>query len=1027
MSIFNNVLPLLLSLLCSLPLMGQSKQSAHFQHNKMQRVGVDIKPHQFFKSPSFLKGIDANDQFTSIKIIENKSGQHIKYQQAYKNIPVEGGIYYLHYHKNILSQGSGNIYPNIDIDTEPSISASTADKIAQRVARAHAAEHHHPIHDLQSNSPSLVIMDRNYPTFSGQYALAYKVNLQEMDGTSNETYYVDAHKGQVRFVENHICNHGVPSRGQSFYYGEVHFTSDSLGPEEFHLHDPDRNITIENGRSRSVYTGTSSNWNLVNETMDEVALDAMYATTQFHDMMDELYNWRGVDGLGSAMECRVDVNSGRDYVNAFWNGTRTSYGHGNCTYGPLATLSIVGHEFMHGVTDYTSDLIYFAESGALNEALSDIYGKFLEFRVDPMNFSWELDAITLLDPEANPFRDMSDPRRRNDPAYYGGEFWRSRGTRSQDNSYVHSNSGVLNYWFYLLSEGGIGSNEVGYDYNIPPLGMEKAAEILWMAQTSYLTPTSQYQDIFEATLAIAEDLYGKPSVEYDAVAEAWTTVGLFERAPAPLKDLAISNEQAFSFCLDDGTFDLEIEVTNTGEETWTAGSEILFNLNSIFDGISEDRTVLLTETIAPGETATLVVENYDEVGYTGEDLFCRITLIDSADENHTNNSATFFGELFPSENPALTQRSLTIRRRDCDTTITHVEIAVSNESCTPLASGSSLTVHLMASDIAGGNVQPLESFTFVTDRDLSSGSTDFFTTTLENNSNFHKINTWEIEGGDVNSLDTIVYTVNVLSTPTISSTSNILDFEPENNPGVYFWGGGAHSGIYEEEGNHVLFSFARDNGDDVSCRRGFESLFNQNSANNNHRSNWTTCVDLSEVEDPVVSFDLIQFRNEEATILADDNTAILKISYLDSSGEQVHYIMGQEEGEVVCNTIPLPPYFNDEITFEFFSKVGDSSNAITFDGDIQFLDNLFFGPRDLVDTEESLKLTEYRIYPNPATDQIRLEGVEDQEAVIYNSVGQVVLSGILNSGQVYIGNLESGVYFVQLSTSKIPTLRFVKM
>ena len=134
-------------------------------------------------------------------------------------------------------------------------------------------------------------------------------------------------------------------------------------------------------------------WDLTNEDQNEIALDAHYSTTAFYDMMNERYGWSGIDGLGGELVSRVHVN-GKYYVNAYWDGNRANFGNGDCDrYAPLTTLAIVGHEFMHGVTDYTSDLVYRNESGALNESMSDIFGKALEYYEDPQNFNWILGDI----------------------------------------------------------------------------------------------------------------------------------------------------------------------------------------------------------------------------------------------------------------------------------------------------------------------------------------------------------------------------------------------------------------------------------------------------------------------------------------------------------------------------------------------------------------------------------------------------------------------------------------------------------
>ncbi|MEZ4933141.1 MAG: M4 family metallopeptidase [Saprospiraceae bacterium] len=109
----------------------------------------------------------------------------------------------------------------------------------------------------------------------------------------------------------------------------------------------------------------------------------------------------------------------------------------------MTTLEVVGHEFTHGIVDYTSSLIYSNES-SMNESMADIMGKALEYESDPANFSWELGHSFHLSPEAKPSR-LDDPKSVEMPAYYGGEFWYDGGGVC--------NSAISSLWFVMLVDG----------------------------------------------------------------------------------------------------------------------------------------------------------------------------------------------------------------------------------------------------------------------------------------------------------------------------------------------------------------------------------------------------------------------------------------------------------------------------------------------------------------------------------------------------------------------------------------------
>lgn len=71
--------------------------------------------------------------------------------------------------------------------------------------------------------------------------------------------------------------------------------------------------------------------------------------------------------------CRNDSQCTSGYANAFWDGEQMVYGKGYASAD-----DVVAHELTHGVTQYGPNLLYAYQSGAINEALSDIFGELFD-------------------------------------------------------------------------------------------------------------------------------------------------------------------------------------------------------------------------------------------------------------------------------------------------------------------------------------------------------------------------------------------------------------------------------------------------------------------------------------------------------------------------------------------------------------------------------------------------------------------------------------------------------------------------
>jgi Zn-dependent metalloprotease len=219
------------------------------------------------------------------------------------------------------------------------------------------------------------------------------------------------------------------------------------------------------------------------------------------------------------------VHVRKNYNNAFWDGKSCNYGDGDgIKYLPLTSLDICAHELTHGITQQTARLVYRYESGALNESFSDIFAKGIQYANDTAKFTW-LIADQIVIGTAKPFRNLSNPNAFLHPKYYYGKNYY---TGNADNGGVHYNSGVQNFWYFLLTKGGTGKREDNQPYIVNAIGFDKANAIAYNSLSSYLTSSSEYIDACYGSIEAARALYGETSTEAKQVERAWFAVGVLD-------------------------------------------------------------------------------------------------------------------------------------------------------------------------------------------------------------------------------------------------------------------------------------------------------------------------------------------------------------------------------------------------------------------------------------------------------------------------------------------------------------------
>jgi len=155
---------------------------------------------------------------------------------------------------------------------------------------------------------------------------------------------------------------------------------------------------------------------------------------------------------------------------------------------------------------------------------------------------------------------MSNPNTENQPDTYGGTNWVSVTgcTPSSLNDFcgVHTNSGVMNYWFYLLCVGGIGTNDIGSSFNVTGIGIDDAADIVYRAETVYMTANTTFSDARTHTIQAAEDLFGENSQQAISTLSSWFAVGVGSCDIFPFVNARVTSNRTVNGC------NIEVENVN---------------------------------------------------------------------------------------------------------------------------------------------------------------------------------------------------------------------------------------------------------------------------------------------------------------------------------------------------------------------------------------------------------------------------------------------------------------------------------
>ena len=518
---------------------------------------LEAKALGFFSQYGAVFGVQSpSSELAVSSVAGDDAGSVVKLAQRYRGLPVFNAVLGVHFDTaGAVTAANGTFVPGLKVATQPKVGAATA---ANDAIGAVSQKLGVSVVSLAAAVPILgVIRTGLAQDGSGAQALAWKTTVTGVD--VREFVYVDAIKGGA--LETFT---GIP---------------DAMNRETYNnLSQPDYGLA-KKCRSDSGPT--------------EVPADPDCDNAHTYAGDTYKFYWNGFrrdsfDNKGSTLTSYVHYLS-TICPNAFWNGQFMTY----CSTFPHD--DVAGHEISHGVTEFSANLVYAYQPGALNESFSDIFGE----TIDLLNTSEnEPNSRWLLAEGIAPgvgLRDMDDPEgpAYGNPASCGSELYFCG---SSDSGGVHTNSGVPNKAYTLMVDGG-SLNGV----TVTGIGLTKAAAIQYRALTGYLTVYSNFVDDYEALQASCRDLRNKRLYDADpetggGVAAAkiskadctqvknaldavqMTKAVCTTTAPSPAGPLCASGETVASLFKDDH---------ETGSPGWTASNDTSLYTGQNWQVVSE--------------------------------------------------------------------------------------------------------------------------------------------------------------------------------------------------------------------------------------------------------------------------------------------------------------------------------------------------------------------------------------------------------------------------------------------------------
>lgn len=408
--------------------------------------------------------------------------EHVRLQQTYGGVPIRAAELIVHLDGARVMAANGHFADEFPESVVPRLAPAAAEQAARRLIEKHLPD---AAENARYAEARLEILDRNLLSDGVGHRPRLAWFVEATGPSLRQFIWVDADLGVILLTFSQLTD----AKSRQVYNGNHVSTL------------PGTLVRSEGGAA----TGDADQDNAY-----------AYAGSAY-DYFLTSHGRDSFDGAGAAIKstahhCPQGQPQGTtcpDYQNAQWTGTQMIYADGF-----TSADDVVGHELTHAVTQYSANLLYYMQSGALNESFSDIFGETIDLLNgagnDASNVRWKLGedlpggAIRdMMNPTASPY---FSPGKMSDSWYFicDETGWTNP---SGDHGGVHTNSGVPNHAYALMVDGGTYNNTT-----IAPIGLTKAAKIQYRALTVYLTSGSGFNDDSTALNQSCTDLVGTSGI-----------------------------------------------------------------------------------------------------------------------------------------------------------------------------------------------------------------------------------------------------------------------------------------------------------------------------------------------------------------------------------------------------------------------------------------------------------------------------------------------------------------------------------
>ena len=454
---------------------------------------------------------------------------HVRFSQMYQGLNVWPAelIVHLNLDREVNLLNGAFVPTPKEVPTTPTVDSDGAVAAARTAAPGGA--------DAKSGAPTLMI----YAPGDKPARLAWKVEL-DIAADSRWLVVIDALDGSTlnafnQVMEENAVGSGVDllnaTRPMNVWHGNnqyylVDTSKPMFDPASTPPANPKGAIVIVDANHQTLPSNGDMTCDQITSSSPtsgwmQDGVSAAFGLSQTYDYYQTRHNRNSIDGQGGTMTGIVRYS--QNFKNAFWNGQAMFFGD---ALPYAAALDTVAHELTHGVTGHTANLLYQDQSGAMNEAFSDIFGEMVEAFVKGTN-DWQLgedmnhimrcmsDPSSLEIMPGHPFPSkMSEYLGPDDPVLDNFQ--------NRDSGGVHINSLIISHAYFLLAAGMEGA--------LPPT---KAASIFYRALTTHLVSQSQFLDGRIACIQAAKELFGDASAEATKTEQAFDGVEIFDGAGQP--------------------------------------------------------------------------------------------------------------------------------------------------------------------------------------------------------------------------------------------------------------------------------------------------------------------------------------------------------------------------------------------------------------------------------------------------------------------------------------------------------------